>query len=274
MKNQFKVYLFLTLLSLSHISCEKIKEIDKDIDFAVEDLLGVKILTEELDKSSTNYNGVKDFVLNNKLLSTSESKIQIVPVNSYSFNLIRANVVNSMITNTTKTFTGTISKSLFGNSSNTIKIEILNNNPRIYVNNALATTPTQGGGSGGTTNPGTNVTALVNTILEGNVYETKTISFNVPAGTKSMTVKTSESGGAYYNTADLFVKKGSAPLVVGPKPPTNLPKYSWTADCYSIKPNREQEACTFNNPSAGTWYASLYGFNLYFNSNVTVTITN
>ncbi|RZL05308.1 MAG: hypothetical protein EOO89_26790 [Pedobacter sp.] len=186
----------------------------------------------------------------------------------------RFNVVNYMITMTTSTYSGTLPKSLFDASSNTLKITVQNNSPKIFVNNKQATSlPAQGGGSGGVTNPGPTTTTLVNTELIGNQYETKTTSFTVPAGTKSMTVRTSEAGNATYNAADLFVRKGSAPVVAGPRPPKDLPKYTWTADCYSINPNREQEVCTFNNPGSGTWYVTLYGYNLSFRSTLTVTIT-
>ena len=71
----------------------------------------------------------------------------------------------------------------------------------------------------------------------------------------------------YRNTADLFVRRGSAPTV------TKTPTYSWVADCFGIKPNREDEVCVFDNPASGTWYIMLFGYNTYFSSQLKVTLT-
>ncbi|KAA9327620.1 hypothetical protein F0P96_16720 [Hymenobacter busanensis] len=132
---------------------------------------------------------------------------------------------------------------------------------------------TTSGTTSGSTTSGTTSLTLLDVVVSGNDYELKGYSFTVPTGAKTLTVTTLESSAAYRNTADLFVRRGSAPVVVGPKPPTYTPAYSWTADCAGIKPNREDEVCSFTNPSSGTWYASLYGYNTYFSSRLLVTYT-
>lgn len=107
----------------------------------------------------------------------------------------------------------------------------------------------------------------------GTAYQLTVVSFVVPTGVKTLVVKTNEPTNNYRNLADLFLRKGSAPIVAGPKPPTYLPKYTWTADYISHTPNREVKICTISNPSAGTWYVGLYGFNSDYQSRLTVTIT-
>jgi hypothetical protein len=88
-----------------------------------------------------------------------------------------------------------------------------------------------------------------------------------------MVIKTFKSSAAYRNTAEMFVRKGSAPIVNGPKPPCYTPAYSLTADCAGTRPNREDEVYTFNNPGSGTWHVVLYGYNTYYSSRLTVSIT-
>ncbi len=130
-----------------------------------------------------------------------------------------------------------------------------------------------GAGTGPGTGTGTSKEIIVDTELKGEAYEKVGFSFTLPAGVKTMEIRTVESATAYWNTADLFVRKGSAPVVAGPKPPTWTPAYSWTADCHSTEPNRSEEVCPFTNPGAGTWYVTLYGYNTYFRSRVIITIT-
>ncbi|WP_018480140.1 pre-peptidase C-terminal domain-containing protein [Pontibacter roseus] len=136
---------------------------------------------------------------------------------------------------------------------------------------------TTGAGTGTEPGPGpgtgTSRETIIDQVLKGDSYEKVGFSFTLPAGVKTMEIRTTESAAAYWNTADLFVRKGSAPVVAGPKPPTWTPAYSWTADCHSTKSNREEEVCTFTNPGAGTWYVTLYGYNSHFSSRVLITIT-
>lgn len=131
-----------------------------------------------------------------------------------------------------------------------------------------------GGGNGGGTGGGGNGSSdtLYSKQVAGALHEKKTISFNVPVGTKTLTVGTAEFDGSDKNSADMFVRSGSAPVITHTYPPASS-SYTYTADCSGIKPNREPELCTFNNPKAGTWYVTLYGYNDYFWSRLIVTIT-
>jgi len=89
--------------------------------------------------------------------------------------------------------------------------------------------------------------------------------------TKTLTVRTAEFDGSDKNSADMFVRRGSAPIISHTFPPAAA--YTYAADCSSIKPNREAELCTFSNPNAGTWYVTLYGYNDYFWSRLIITTT-
>lgn len=123
-------------------------------------------------------------------------------------------------------------------------------------------------GSGG--GSGTTVTSqvLIDQCVSGQVGDRITFTIDVPANVKKMEIQTSEVVSVCdFNTADLFVRKGSKPTV------TKTPTYSWVADCASINPNRDKESCTFNNPSSGKWYIMLFGYNIYFISHLNVTIT-
>ncbi len=263
--------------TVSISSCEKVSELNEDIDELIEQTLGIKALTEDLSKTSSNFNEILNLSIDGRS-AYSEIKVNVSSGVPYSYQHKWYSLSGSMWTIKTNNYSGTIPKSFFTNSStaNIVKVSVQNNVPKLYVNGSLVSsgsTATSGGGSG-TPPPATPTSqTLVDKQLDGEAYEKKTFSFTVPSGVKSMVIKTSESGSAYRNTADMFVRKGSAPIVNGPKPPTNLPAYSWTADCYGVKPNRESEVCTFTNPGSGTWYVTLYGYNTYFSSKVTVTIT-
>lgn len=116
--------------------------------------------------------------------------------------------------------------------------------------------------------PGTNPTGTItdtiyNQVVSGNNQDQKIVSFNLPSGIKTLTVMTTEYPGE-KNSADLFVRKGQNPVIISNSP------YQYTADCASIKPNRENEMCTFSNPESGTWKVMLYGFNIYFDSRLII----
>ena len=113
-----------------------------------------------------------------------------------------------------------------------------------------------GGGTGG----GTSTTWAIDQLIAGSEGDKRILYFTLPANVKNMEIHTSESTNTYRNSADLFVRRGSAPTV------TKTPSYSWVADCFSIKPNREDEVCVFDNPASGTWYNILFGYNTYFSS--------
>ena len=122
-----------------------------------------------------------------------------------------------------------------------------------------------GGGTGG--GGGTTTTLAIDQLIAGSEGDKKILYFTLPANVKKMEIHTTESTNAYRNTADLFVRRGSAPTV------TKTPTYSWVADCFGIKPNREDEVCVFDNPASGTWYIMLFGYNTYFSSQLKVTLT-
>jgi hypothetical protein len=160
---------------------------------------------------------------------------------------------------------------MFDKTSNVVKIVVQNNTPTVYVNNVVASNASSGGtaGTGGTGGTGTTTgeAKLIDVDVTGKKGELKSISFTVPTGVKTMVVKTNEPTVNYRNLADLFVRRGSVAVV------SYTPQYSWTADYYSMTPNREVKICTISNPSSGTWYVSLFGYNMDFQSRLTVTIT-
>jgi uncharacterized protein YgiB involved in biofilm formation len=93
------------------------------------------------------------------------------------------------------------------------------------------------------------------------------VRFTVPSGVKKMQVIATELTSADWNTADMFVRKGSDPSV------TKTPSYTWTADCGSINNNREDEVCTFSSPGSGQWSVLLFGYNTSFTSTLLVITT-
>lgn len=123
-------------------------------------------------------------------------------------------------------------------------------------------------GSGGTGGGiGSTAQVLLDQKVEGEKGDKKIFKVTVPTGVKQMEIRTTEVAGVYYfNLADLFVRKGSDPMV------TLTPKYSWTADCASVESNRADEVCIFSNPSAGVYHIMLYGYNSYFTSQLIVKI--
>lgn len=263
---------FISLLSLFAISsCEALDEIDDAIDQSIDEVLGISALSEELDKTSSNYNTITDIVINARLVSSSEIKMTLPSSVSISYTKKRYVLTGSMWTITTNSYSGTIAKSMFNKTSNIVKVSVKNNIPTVYVNNVVASNASSGGTGSSTGTAGTGTTTgetkLIDVDVTGKKGELKTISFTVPTGVKTMVVKTNEPTVNYRNFADLFVRKGSASVV------SYTPKYSWTADYYSIESNRSIEVCTISNPSSGTWYASLFGYNMDFESRLTITIT-
>jgi len=270
-------YLALFLCAIfTTFSCEKVSDLNDDIDALIDEVLGIKALSQDLSKTSSNFNNIEGLSIDGRDAS-SEIKVNVSAGVPYRYTHKHYTLSGSAWSIKTTSYSGTLSKSNFTNRSsvNTVKVSVQNNIPKVYVNGSLAATGSSGGGSGTTTTPPATPTtqALVDKDLSGDAYEKKTISFTVPSGVKTMVIRTTESASAYRNTADLFVRRGSAPVVNGPKPPSNTPAYSWTADCHGIKPNREDEVCTFNSPASGTWYITLYGYNTYYSSRVLVNIT-
>lgn len=271
--SQKKIWIISLISIFCFSSCEEIDDLNKDIDDAIDEMLGITALSEDLNKTSSNYNVVSDIVINNKLVSSSEIKMTLPTNVSVSYTKKRYTLTGSRWDITTNSYSGTISKSMFNKTSNVVKIVVQNNTPNVYVNNASVSIGGGGGtgGTGGGTTTGE--TKLTEVDISGSAYQLKTVSFTVPSGVKTMVVKTNEPTNNYRNLADLYVRRGAAPIVAGPKPPTYLPKYTWTADYISQTPNREIKICTISNPPSGTWYAGLYGYNSDFQSRLTVTIT-
>ncbi|TDE55051.1 hypothetical protein [Flavobacterium sp. GT3P67] len=273
--SQKKIWIISLISIFCFSSCEEIDSLNKDIDAAIDDMLGITALSEDLNKTSSNYNIITDIVINNKLVSSSETKMTLPTSVSVSYTKKRYTLTGSRWDIVTNSYSGTISKSMFNKTSNVVKIVVQNNTPSLSVNNVAVSIGSGTGGTGGTGGSGTTTgeTKLIDVDVTGSAYQLKVVPFTVPSGVKSMTVKTNEPTNNYRNLADLFVRRGAAPIVAGPKPPTYLPKYTWTADYISHTPNREIKSCTILNPPSGTWYAGLYGFNSDFQSRLTVTIT-
>lgn len=260
----------ISLVSFFSISsCEAIDDINDSIDSAIDEMLGISAFSEELDKTSSNYNIISNIVIDGKSVSTSETMMMLPTSVSISYSKKRYTLSGSMWTIASNSYSGTISKTMFNKASNVVKVAVQNNTPTVYVNNVVASSGGTGGTTGGTGGTGTTTgeTKLIDMDVTGKKGELKTVSFSVPTGTKKMVVRTNEPTINYRNLADLFVKRGSKPSV------SISPSYSWTADYYSMTPNREIKICTITNPSSGTWYAGLYGYNMDFQSRLTVTIT-
>lgn len=125
-----------------------------------------------------------------------------------------------------------------------------------------------GGGNSGGGGTGSTTEILVNQCVSGSVGDKKIISFSVPANVTKLEIKTFEEAGTCdRNAADLFVRKGSNPVINSTAP------YTWVADCASIQPNRADEICIINNPGQGQWSIMLFGYNTFFISKLKVTIT-
>jgi hypothetical protein len=130
------------------------------------------------------------------------------------------------------------------------------------------TKPTTGtGGTGTSTTTPTTGDTIYNQVIEGDMYDKKIVRFTIPSGIKTLTVYTCELGSGEKNSADMFVSKGTDPTVTSSSP------YTYTAQCASIKPNRERELCVFSNPGSGQWSVLLYGYNTYFFSRLVVVTT-
>lgn len=108
----------------------------------------------------------------------------------------------------------------------------------------------------GTTTTPTNPTQTIlsRTNISGARNGTVAASFTVPSGTRSITVVMSGGTG----DADLYVRSGAAP----------------TTSNYTCRPYKDgnDETCTFNNPTAGTWFIGIRGYTAF--SGVSLTVTN
>jgi hypothetical protein len=127
------------------------------------------------------------------------------------------------------------------------------------------------GGTGGSGNSGSgstgNIVLLNEPSLSGARSSTKYWTITVPSGTKQLVVETGEVDIYSGNLGDLFVSRGVQPTVNSREP------YNWTAQCASVRPNRERENCTFSNPTPGTYHILLYGYHEYYGTTLKATIT-
>ena len=115
-------------------------------------------------------------------------------------------------------------------------------------------------------NGGSSRQVLINQPVSGAERDKKIFKISVPANYASLEVSTFEDESSYRNTADLFVRYGQVPTV------SLSPRYSWTADCAGLQPNREDKKCVINGPLAGDYYIMLYGYNTYFRSTLKVEL--
>ena len=98
-----------------------------------------------------------------------------------------------------------------------------------------------GGGGGGDVDP---VNGTLSN-LSGSRRAWDRYTWDIPAGVSSMNVNISGGSG----DADLYVRFGSQPS-------------TGTYDCRPWE-NGNNESCSFNNPSAGTWHIGIYGYRAY-----------
>ncbi|TSC25262.1 trypsin-like serine protease [Corallococcus sp. Z5C101001] len=79
-------------------------------------------------------------------------------------------------------------------------------------------------------------------------------AINVPSGTTALTVF--QSGGT--GDADLYVRQGAQP----------------TTSLYNCRPyaSGNEETCTFNTPTAGTWYVSVRGYSAFTGVSLKATV--
>ncbi|MBW7914017.1 MAG: hypothetical protein H3C54_10060 [Taibaiella sp.] len=92
-----------------------------------------------------------------------------------------------------------------------------------------------GGGNGG--GNGSTTDTVYKQQLSGKTYEQVPITYTPPAGTKSMTIRSTEASSADINTADMFVRKGLAPKIVHTYPP-NVSSYPIARMRYIQLPTR------------------------------------
>ncbi len=129
-------------------------------------------------------------------------------------------------------------------------------------------TKVNSGSNGGSSGENESSEIIFNQCVEGKNQDKKIFKFNVPNTVKKLElIATETQGSCDYNLSDMFVRKGSAPTV------SISSGYKWEADCASVKSNREDEICSFDNPGSGEWYVMLYGYNSDFITNLKIIYT-
>lgn len=260
----------LALLAITLFGCKKI---DEEIDKAVDKYI---FITSSKENTPSEMNAILgDITFSGTTFNPSvnmRGDITITDNVPYIVE-VKTSSIYDALNFTSTSYTGTIDGDLFNKESNDVDIVIDNLVPKIYVNDVLAATGNGGGGGngGGNNGGGNEVDTVYKEQHSGDEHEEITIMYTPPAGTKSMTIRTTEFGEFDRNTADMFVRKGLEPVIKHTYPP-NVSKYEWEADFAGINPNREDEVYTVNNPS-GTYYITLYGYNTYFTSWLVITTT-
>ena len=265
------IYFKRTVCMIALVSAFSIlgcKKIDDAVNQTIDDVLGISALSEDLSKTSNNYNLISDILINSRLVSSSKIEMTLPTSVSISYTKKRYTLTGSRWDIVTNSYSGYVNRTLFNTKSNVVKINVQNNIPNLYVNDVAASLGSSGSGGTGGSVPSAE-TKLIDQDVTGIKFQLKVVSFVVPVGVKTLVIKAHEPNSNYRNLADLFVKRGSAPLVSK----TALTAYTWTADYNSQTPNREQKICTISNPPSGTWYAGLFGYSSDYNSRLVVTIT-
>src|SRR5688572_22548091 len=141
MKTTYLTRASLALLLCATIgisSCEKVSELNEDIDELIDQTLGITALSEDLSKTSSNFNEIKDFLIDGKSAS-SEIRVNVSSGVPYSYTHKWYTLSGSMWTIKTTSYSGTIPKTFFPNTSstNTVKVSVQNNVPKLLVNGSL-----------------------------------------------------------------------------------------------------------------------------------------
>lgn len=125
-----------------------------------------------------------------------------------------------------------------------------------------------GSGSGGT---GSGGDTILKQSISADGGKGQTLSFKIPAETKSMTVTTFESNTYERNNGDLFINFNSAPQITFVNGLT--PTYEWNnITDKSMNINRGNEICTVTSPTEGTWYATGFNPNIGYVFSCTIAV--
>src|SRR3954470_20683186 len=90
-------------------SCNKVSNLNEDIDQLIDEMLGIKALTEDLSKTSSNYNDINNFMIDGRSAST-EIKVNVSSGVPYSYQHKWYSLSGSMWTIKTTSYSGTIQK--------------------------------------------------------------------------------------------------------------------------------------------------------------------
>ena len=149
-----KTFFIFSLISiLSFVSCDALDELsdsaDETANEIVEEMLGISAFSEDLNKTSTNYNEISNIGINNQLVSSSEVKMTLPSSVPVSYTKKKYTLTGSMWNITTNSYSTTVSRTLFNRTSNLVKVSVQNDVPTLYVNSVAASTGSSGGTGGG-----------------------------------------------------------------------------------------------------------------------------